>query len=79
MEDARETMKRLYGDPIDVDKVWEDREAQYEADVSCPRLVEINQPSRLMYGPVDPTHFALKPEGDAEVRQTLDIKIVHHD
>lgn len=36
-EDARDTMRRLYGDPsgaIDPDKVWEDRDALVEAENS---------------------------------------------
>lgn len=55
-EDPRDTMTRLYGNPTDVDKVWEDREALYDA----PLLPDVEghvwhtQPRRLMYGPVDP-------------------------
>jgi len=33
-EDPRDTMRRLYGDPIDVGKVWEDRQDYHDAERS---------------------------------------------
>lgn len=30
-EDPRDTVRRLYGDPVDVDKIWEDRDAFHDA------------------------------------------------
>ncbi len=33
-ETARETLEYLYGTPIDIDKVWEDRDALHDASMS---------------------------------------------
>lgn len=40
-ESARSVLQRMYGDPIDINKVWEDRDALYDAAHSTGEKPEV--------------------------------------
>ena len=40
-QEARPAMQRMYGDPINIDKVWEDRDALYDAAHSTGEKPEV--------------------------------------